>query len=136
MHPQDQTESQDRSEEQQPKKSPSEAFASFFQSSLYLSLSEGVRRYVTELATLCAEMGVYSSVVGSSSLLMFVRGFAAVLDVGRVRSLLGTEGWEVRNACWREIAERCPGVCVCVCVCVVYVCVCMCVSVCVCCVCV
>ena len=99
---------------------PSEAIhtpADFFQSKLYLGLDDTVREAVTDLMSLCAELGVHGTSVGSGSLRMFMRRYVSVLDVGRMRSFLGTEEWDMRSACWREVARKCTGVCVCVCVC-------------------
>ena len=94
---------------------PSEAIhtpADFFQSKLYLGLEDTMRETVTELMSLCAELGVHCTTAGSGSLRMFVQRYVSVLDMGRMRSLLGTEDWEMRSVCWREVARKCTGVCV------------------------
>jgi len=92
---------------------PSEAIhtpADFFQSKLYLGLEDETRETVTELMSLCAELGVHCTTAGSGSLRMFVRRYVSVLDVGRMRSLLGTEEWEMRSVCWRDVARKCTAV--------------------------
>ena len=94
---------------------PSEAIhtpADFFQSKLYLGLEDETRETVTELMSLCAELGVHCTTAGSGSLRMFVRRYVSVLNVGRMRSLLGTEEWEMRSVCWREVAMKSTGMCV------------------------
>lgn len=73
-------------------------------------LSHAVASSVTYLATLCAELGVYSSAGLSDerssealdvcNLETFITHYAELLDWARIRCLLARQEWEVRARGW------------------------------------
>ena len=81
-----------------------------FQTSLYLSLEEGLRGNVTGLITLCVEVDLYSS-DGTGGLEGLLLGYGSVVDSQRVRGALVGKVWDTRAACWRILVEKREGTC-------------------------